>query len=212
MIAMLKAELGELYAFFKRNGVVAAVISLSTLFLMLSKYHPLRSAWQTYIFYYFTLPIISIAVVLRRNPLDFGLRPGRYKIWGFHLLAALPVIFGIVYLLTAGEEVQRYYQARNFNPVHYMVDAAIRLFAWEFLFRGFMLFGLKDRMKEAAILVQMIPFALLHLGKPETETISCIFSGIYFGYVCYRGNAFWPAFILHVFINYSIKCLSVYHL
>lgn len=211
MIAMLKTELGQLSAFLKQNGTAVAVISLSTLFLMLSKYHPFRSAWQTYMLYYFTLPVISIAVVLRRNPLDFGLRPGRYKIWGFHLLAALPIIFGIVYLLTAGEDVQHYYKARNFHPAHYMVDAGIRLFAWEFLFRGFMLFGLKDRLKEAAILVQMIPFALLHLGKPETETISCIVSGIYFGYVCYRGGAFWPALILHVFINYSIKFLTIYH-
>jgi membrane protease YdiL (CAAX protease family) len=211
MISMLKTELIELYTFLKRNSAPVVVISLSTLFLMLSKYHPLSSPWQTYMLYYFTLPVISIVVVLRRNPLDFGLRPGHYKIWGFHLLAALPIIFGIVCLLTAGEDVQRYYQARNFNPADYMVDAAIRLFAWEFLFRGFMLFGLKDRMKEAAILVQMIPFALLHLGKPETETISCIVSGIYFGYVCYRGGAFWPAFILHVFINYSIKFLSIYH-
>ena len=28
----------------------------------------------------------------------------------------------------------------------------------------------------------MIPFALLHIGKPEAETISCLVSGIYFGY------------------------------
>lgn len=211
MIAMLKTELGQLSAFLKQNGTAVAVISLSTLFLMLSKYHPLRSAWQTYMLYYFMLPLISIGVVLRRNPLDFGLRPGRYKIWGFHLLAALPIIFGIIYLLAAGADVQRYYHTKHFNPANYMVDAGIRLFAWEFLFRGFMLFGLKDRLKEAAILVQMIPFALLHLGKPETETISCIVSGIYFGYVCYRGGAFWPAFILHVFINYSIKFLTIYH-
>jgi CAAX protease family protein len=47
----------------------------------------------------------------------------------------------------------------------------------------------------------MIPFALLHLGKPELETISTLFTGILFGYVAYRGKSFWPAFIIHLFIN-----------
>ena len=52
-----------------------------------------------------------------------------------------------------------------------------------------------------SILVQMIPFVLIHFGKPELETISTIPMGIYFGYVAYRGNSYWPAFIIHMFIN-----------
>lgn len=209
--AMLKIELRELYAFSKRNWSEIAVISLSVLFLMLARYHPLRIAWQNHLFYYFLLPVLSIVIIFRRNPLDFGLRLGHPKLWGFHLLIALPVIFGIVYLGTSTADVQRYYHANQFNPMAYIIDIGVRLFAWEFIFRGFMLFGLKDRMKETAIPIQMMPFALLHLGKPESETISCIVSGIYFGYVCYRGNSFWPAFLIHLFINYSVKFLVVYH-
>lgn len=211
MVHTLKIELVELYAFLKRNWNEVAVISLATLFLMLAKYCPLHVGWQNHMLYYFVLPILSIAVVLRRNPLDFGLRLGHARIWGFHLLVSLPVIFVIVYLMTSSADVQRYYHVKHFNPIGYIIDVGVRLFAWEFLFRGFMLFGLKDRMKENAILVQMVPFALLHMGKPASETFSCIISGIYFGYVCYRGNAFWPAYIIHLFINYSIKFLVVYH-
>jgi membrane protease YdiL (CAAX protease family) len=47
----------------------------------------------------------------------------------------------------------------------------------------------------------MIPFVLLHLGKPELETISCLFTGILFGYIAYRGKSFWPVFLIHLFIN-----------
>lgn len=210
-VKTLGIELRELYAFLKRNWTETAVISLSTLFLMLAKYFPLHVAWQNHMLYYFVLPIASIVVVLRRNPLDFGLRLGNAKIWGFHLLVALPVIFIIVYLMSSTSDVQRYYRASHFNALGYIIDVGVRLFAWEFLFRGFMLFGLKDKFEENAILVQMIPFALLHLGKPASETISCIISGIYFGYVCYRGKAFWPAFIIHLWINYSMKFLIVYY-
>jgi uncharacterized protein len=50
-------------------------------------------------------------------------------------------------------------------------------------------------------LIQMIPFALLHLGKPELETVSTLITGILFGYVAYRGRSYWPAFFIHLFIN-----------
>ena len=58
-----------------------------------------------------------------------------------------------------------------------------------------------EKFKEGSILLQTIPFVLLHLGKPELETISTIITGILFGYVAYRGKSFWPAFIIHMFIN-----------
>ncbi len=67
--------------------------------------------------------------------------------------------------------------------------------------RGFLLFGLKEKLGELSIVVQMIPFVLMHFGKPELETLSTIVTGLYFGYVAYRGNSFWPAFIIHLFIN-----------
>ena len=82
--------------------------------------------------------------------------------------------------------------------------------AWEFIFRGFLLFGLKDKFGEGAILLQMIPFTIFHFGKPEIETISCIITGIYFGYVAYRGKSFWPAYIIHLFLNLCNKAFIVY--
>lgn len=212
MYSMLKVELKEIYAFLKRHYNEFAVISLATLFLMLAKYHHVNQMWIDSLLFYGALPILSIIFLLRKNPLDFGLRLGDYKVWAFHLLVSCPIIFLLIYLGTSTESVQMYYRTRafNFNPMIYILKMGAQLWAWEFIFRGFMLFGLKDKLKENAIFVQMIPFALLHFGKPESETISCIFSGIYFGYICYRGNSFWPAFLLHCFINYSTVFLVIY--
>ena len=69
--------------------------------------------------------------------------------------------------------------------------------------------GLKDSLKETSILIQMIPFTLLHLGKPVVETLACIPSGLFWGYVCYRAESFWPALIMHLAINIVLKCGSV---
>jgi len=210
MYAALCTELTALYRFAKRNYGPLVVMSLSTLVLMLFRYHHTGRLWLDYVLYFALMPLLAIVLLLRRNPLDFGLRLGDAKVWGFHLLVACPVIFLLVYLGTGTTAVQRYYHSPGFDPVAYVIRAAINLWCWEFLFRGFMLFGLKDKFREGAIIVQMIPFALMHLGKPETETISCIISGVYFGYVCYRTRSFWPAYLLHLFINYSTKFLTVY--
>ena len=81
----------------------------------------------------------------------------------------------------------------------------VYMLGWEFLFRGFMLFGLEEKFKEGSIIIQMIPFVLLHFGKPEIETISKIFTGLLWGYICYRGKSFWPAYIMHIVVNISNK-------
>jgi hypothetical protein len=78
-----------------------------------------------------------------------------------------------------------------------LLKAALYMFAWEFLFRGYMLFGLEKSMGINAIFVQTIPFVLLHLGKPFLETLFCIPGGFIFGYVAYRTRSFLPCFIIH---------------
>jgi membrane protease YdiL (CAAX protease family) len=147
------------------------------------------------------LPILTITVILRRNPLDFGLRLGNFKVSGFYVIATLIVALPILYVASRSSLLTEYYTIRQFDVVKYCLETTAYLFAWEFLFRGFLLFGLKEKLKESSILVQMVPFVLVHFGKPEIETISTILTGIYFGYVAYRGNSYWPAFIIHLFIN-----------
>jgi membrane protease YdiL (CAAX protease family) len=83
------------------------------------------------------------------------------------------------------------------------------MLGWEFFYRGFMTIGLKDSLKEGAILVQMVPFTILHLGKPMAESIACIPSGLIWGYICYKSDSFWPAVIMHMAVNVLLKCGSM---
>ena len=53
-------------------------------------------------------------------------------------------------------------------------------------------------MGTSAIFVQVIPFVLLHLGKPFLEILACIPGGFGFGYVTYKARSFVPCFIIHL--------------
>lgn len=200
MSVSVKSEWTEMKDYVNRNGSELSVVFLGTLFVLCGKFDLVSTLWLNYLIFYFVLPVLSIVLIFRRNPIYFGFQLGNYKVWGFHLLVACPVIGILIYLNSTTAPVAKYYKPLGFNYT-FAIEMAVVLFAWEYICRGFFIFGLRDSMKEGAILVQMMPFVLLHIGKPEVETITCIVSGLYFGYLAYRGNSFWPAFILHYYMT-----------
>jgi membrane protease YdiL (CAAX protease family) len=201
MIHFIKEELDGIYQFLKRFGTEAIIIVSATPFITLNRYHPILNEWLSSFLYYALFPMLVILIVMRKNPLDFGLRLGSPRIWGFYVfvvcLTAAAVLYGSSYI----PSLQSYYQTDKFELSSYFLTSCVSLSASEFIYRGFLLFGLKEKFKEGSILLQMIPFALLHLGKPELETVSTLFTGILLGYVAFRGKSYWPAFIIHLFIN-----------
>ena len=66
----------------------------------------------------------------------------------------------------------------------YQIAYGIYMFSWEFFFRGFMLFGFGTKNSENyAILIQTIPFAVMHYSKPLPEALGSIIAGVFAGCV-----------------------------
>ena len=210
MLHLLKEEFDGIGRFLKRNGSETIIIASAILFLCLDRYHPLHTEWLSTFIYCAVCPLLVILIVLRKNPLNFGLRLGVPRIWGLHVGVICLAAAVILYASSFSSSLQSYYRTENFDFLNYFWTSCVSLSASEFLYRGFLLFGLKEKFKEGSVLLQMIPFALMHLGKPELETVSTIFTGILFGYVAYRGKSYWPAFIIHLFINVFFLALINY--
>lgn len=205
MINLFKQELGEIHSFFRNNYKETVVLCMSTLFLVLAIYRPIGSSLVvSYAVYYIILPAFTILFILRENPLDFGLRLGDYKLWSFYVAITVLISIPALYIGSLFSSVGQYY-TKPFDYYSFFTQMVPLLFAWEYMLRGFLLFGLRERFKEASILIQMVPFVLLHIGKPEIEILVCIPMGLWFGYIAYRGKSFWPAFITHTFINFTLK-------
>ena len=206
-MSLLKEETDNFYIFLKNYSNELIIFSTATLFIILNNYNQIENGWISSFIYYFICPNLIIILVLRRNPLEFGLRIGNFRLWKYYVIGFLLIALPLVYLTSSGSSFQSYYVKPNIDILKYSLTAIVYMLGWEFLFRGYLIFGLKDKFKEGSILIQMIPFVLLHLGKPEIETISTIISGIIWGYFSYRGNSFWPAFLIHIVINISNKYL-----
>ena len=70
-----------------------------------------------------------------------------------------------------------------------------------------MLFGLEAKFGYYSILIQMIPFVILHNGKPMPETFGAILGGIALGLLAFRTRSFLYGVIVHMGIMFSIDLI-----
>lgn len=166
---------------------------------------------------FFTLFILSaliIKLLLKENLKDYGLQLGDYKAGIKLTLIFLIVMLPLIWFVSAKESfVQKYphlHSARDSWNVFFIYESGmlIYMFAWEFIWRGFMLFGLKEKFGYYAVLIQMIPFVILHNGKPELETFGAIAGGIALGILALRTKSFYYCVAVHIGIMFSIDFIS----
>lgn len=166
--------------------------------------------------FFFLAPVLLIKFKFKEKLTDFGLQLGD-KNFGFKfLLIAIPVVLPFVYPSSFQQDFQQEYPlpllARD--SIRYLVIwDFIYLFyyiGWEFLFRGYLLFGLEKKIGAYwSILFQTLPSTIIHIGKPEGETISAIIAGIVFGAVALRTRSIIYPLILHYIVGASMDVFSV---
>lgn len=115
------------------------------------------------------------------------------------------IIPGIWYVSSDAAMSQSYRQfflIREKWEIFFIFESAVMIYmvAWEFLWRGYLLFGLKERYGVTAVFMQMLPFVIMHNGKPFAETITSIAGAILLGLLALRTGTF----LYGVFIHYSL--------
>ncbi len=176
-----------------------AVVGISTLVLVLERYYPLRIDFPeaTALIYYLLIPLAAAFLLFRHKPWQYGIRIGRWRSSIILIVVCLAAMAPFLYEASTMPEFRSYYRMDAVDWSDLLLNTALFMLAWEFLFRGYMLFGLERSIGKSAIFVQTIPFVLLHLGKPFLETLLCIPGGFVLGYVAYRSRSVLPCFIIH---------------
>lgn len=182
------------------RAVVATVVC--TLTLTVAHYHRVFD-YRAYnaLLFYLAVPLLVILLVFREPPARYGFRLGEWKAGLAFTLAGWVGTAAIVALVARTAPFRDYYAPQADGLIPLLVENGLELFAWEFLFRGFLLFALYRVCGPHAIVLQAVPFAIAHFGKPELETLSCIFGGSAFGYVAWRTRSFLYPFLIHWFLS-----------
>jgi len=165
----------------------------------------------------FLLPVISIKFFLKGKLSDYGFKLGDVKFGVITVLIFFAVMLPILWIASASESFASAYpqggsSLKENMSLFFFYEFCILIYmlGWEFLWRGYMLFGLKEKFGYYSIFIQMIPFFILHKGKPEIELFAAIFAGIILGIQALRSGSFIYSWILHFMVMFSIDTISIY--
>ena len=178
---------------------IVIITIVSTLLLMADYYHQFTpyKYWDRVILY-LVIPLGIIIFLFRENPQAFVFSLGDWKAGLIIVVIGILFMAPIIYFLGSGDESMKSYYQPYVNGLPW--TTFLDLFGWEFLFRGWILFGYARKFGPESLWLQAVPFALMHNGKPEVETLSTIFGGFAFGWVAYRTKSFLYPFLIHWFI------------
>ena len=153
---------------------------------------------------------------------DYGLRIGiaRRTVWSF--LLAVPLIVVIAVLTGHNPAFYDVYplnetirpQCMKIGINLFMIHAVCYLgyyFGWEFLFRGFLQYGLSARCGiPTAIFVQTLASAMLHYGHPASEVFGAIIAGLVWGFIAYRTRSLLSGLGQHVLLGIVLDGILIF--
>lgn len=163
---------------------------------------------------YFIFPLLIIIFYFKEGLSGYGLTAGDYKAGIKITILFLLVMLPLIWIVSSLPEFNRTYPhlpaAKDSWTTFLIFESGmlIYMFSWEFIWRGYMLFGLKEKFGYYAVLIQMIPFLILHNGKPAPETFGAIVAGVALGILALRTNSIFYCVITHMSVMFSIDFIS----
>jgi membrane protease YdiL (CAAX protease family) len=186
-----------------------------------SRLHATYFMFSTAFFLLGFIPLTIVLFLFRESPKEYGIQFGDWKFGITAVLVLFPLIAGLLLFPSSfTPEMKEFYPfdkgAGNsvFAFLRLEIPRGLLYYsAWEFFFRGFMLFGLRKRMGDwLAICIQTLPSVLWHIGMPSGEIFASIFGGILFGILALRTRSIlWPLllhFLIGVGLDFFIVILS----
>ena len=223
IILTLNKYLGDtqfLKSFLLSVGFIKQANTLDSLFITSSNalFNKLIYWAVVTIFFYVVPPFIIIKLIFKEKLSSFGLGIKEafsdYKLYIIMLLVMIPVIFLCsknvnfqnnypFYRLSNGESLTQ-------HLIIWEIVYCFQFFALEFFFRGFLLHGIKNRFGFYSIFVMIIPYCMIHFGKPFPETLVSIIAGIVLGLLSLKSKRIWLGVLIHCSIALFMDFFALY--
>ncbi len=149
------------------------------------------------------VPILLLKLFTKDRLADYGLTMGEWRVWLRHAGVYLGVVLPVIAVASRFPAFRSYYpmfdlaRHRPILLLPWELAYGAYFLAWEFFFRGYLLQGLRQRFGPAAIVLQMVPFVMMHFGKVESEAIASIIAGLLLGVTAYRTRSVVGCWLIH---------------
>jgi len=171
------------------------------------------SGWR--VLGYFVIPALVVKLAFKAPLSEYGLRGKGFSkhLWVYGVFYCIVVVFvvGVSYTESFSSHYPFYDLASRSwaDLAMWEVLYAAQFFSLEFFFRGFWLRACKTQFGSGAILAMIVPYCMIHYGKPLPETLGAIFAGIALGTLAMRTRSIWGGIMIHVGIAVSMDVASL---
>ena len=171
------------------------------------------------VFAYTVPPLLAIKLVLRERVAAYGVRVrgiGRHAP-AYAALLAISVPFVVAASYTAAFQAKYpFYDLAEGeglwpNMALWWVVYGLQFAALEFFFRGFMIHGLSGRLGYMAVFVMVVPYNMLHYGKPMAEALAAIAGGAVLGSLSLRSRSIWWGVAVHMTVAATMDVAALIH-
>lgn len=170
------------------------------------------SGWR--VLGYLIIPAVSVWM-MRERVRDYGLSMSGFWqhawIYGLSYCVVLVCVVAVSYT----EEFSTYYPfykraSRSwFDFVAWELLYAAQFFSLEFFFRGYWLKACKTMMGSHAIFAMVVPYCMIHYGKPGLEALGAIIAGVVLGTLAMKTRSIWSGFLIHVSVAISMDTAAL---
>ncbi|HID77182.1 MAG TPA: hypothetical protein EYP56_14455 [Planctomycetaceae bacterium] len=158
------------------------------------------------------VPALIVKFVFREKLADYGVRLGNWRIALGWLALMAPVWLVAAHLGSTNPHVVQWYpinRSAGQSPAMFGFHALTYLIfymGYEFHFRGYVQFGLRESVGEMnALLIQVVMTVLIHTGKPlPNEAFGSMFAGMLWGVLNFRARSLLPGLLQHFLLGISL--------
>ena len=181
-------------------------------------YHRMLAWAAGCVIFYFLLPLLFSRLVFRQKVAQTGLSlnvPKHHiRIYLLMLLTVIPLVVVASFNAHFQATYPFYYFPKGDFPIQrfivWEVFYLLQFVGVEYFFRGFILFNCKQFFDENAVYISVMPYCMIHFGKPMPETIAAIIAGIFLGKMALRSGSILPGILLHYTVAISMDLLSLW--
>jgi membrane protease YdiL (CAAX protease family) len=147
--------------------------------------------------------------------LDMGLRTDGFVkhawIYAFSLLVVVPAVFIVASQPDFGNYYPFYKKASRswVDFIAWESLYVLQFLGLEMFFRGFWLSGLRKTLGSGAIFAMIVPYCMIHYGKPYLETCGAVVAGIWLGTIAMRTKSIYSGFLVHVTVALLMDILAL---
>ncbi|MFB6265240.1 MAG: lysostaphin resistance A-like protein [Bradymonadaceae bacterium] len=164
---------------------------------------------------YLLVPALYIRYAMDRPVRSMGLTASETGRHAWMYLALFALVLPVVYAVSGTQGFQSTYPFYEhagrsaFDFVVWELLYAAQFFALEFFFRGFLIHGLKHRFGVYAVMVQIMPYCMIHFGKPAPEAVGAIAAGLVLGSFSLVTGSIWLGVAIHVSVAVSMDIFAM---